>query len=131
MLKTVIKLDQTPNLQEAVENLWAGGFREFELSGVYKANEDAYALLRIRQHLSGIAFRALDGGATLDGAGRTSHIVVVEQANATFDGIKLTDGDTTNPTRVAKDYAGEALRSVYEAIDGAGVLVLGDFKRKI
>jgi hypothetical protein len=57
--------------------------------------------------------------------GITAHVIVVEDADATLEGLTFRGGSTTDPVRVAKTYAGDRFRSLYEAIDGAGLLFLG------
>jgi len=117
-----VDLGKVPDLQECIETAWVDGVKEFKLVNTYRSNTSTYALLHIKKHMSGITIR---GSGILDGGGLASHIIVVEDADATIKGIKISSGNTTDPVRVAKDYRGRPLRSIFEAIDGAGILVLG------
>lgn len=121
-MPTPINLSETTNLQAAVESHWADGKRAFELTGTYIPPGDTHAVLRINQRLSGIA---LSGTGVLDARGRASHVLIIEDAEADIKDLEIVRGNTANLRRVAKNYDSERLRSVHEATDGAGALVLG------
>ena len=125
MNSAIIELTQTTDLQQALEILWIKGIRSFELKGVYKARKNIYALLRIGEKLSGITINA--SGATLDGGQVASHVIVIENADVSIQGLSIMGGDTLGRAV----YEGAKFRSIFEAIDGAGVLVLGDSNVKI
>lgn len=126
---TTIDLTQTPDLQQAIELSWAGGVRTFELNGVYRADKDMDSILRIGRHLSGIVLKGF--GAVIDGRNLASHVIIVEDAELAIEGLTVTGGNTTNPARVGRQYSGARFRSIYEAIDGAGLLVLGSSTLKL
>lgn len=118
-----IQLDQVSSLQSEVEAAWTDGVRSFELTGRYVADQEADHLLKVTKFLSGIVLRGR--GAILDGNGHVNHVVVVEDAVADLTGVTITGGTTVGSSRVARRYAGRRLRSIYEHIDGAGLLALG------
>jgi hypothetical protein len=120
-----LKLGEVTDLQSAVEGLWAQGHREIGLEGEYSPTADAHTLLRVGPKMSGLALRAVGSGARLNGAGRTAHVVIIDNADVTISGLGIFGGDTTDPAMVARTYDGPAWRSAYEAMDGAGVLVTG------
>jgi len=124
-----IDLGQTNNLQQLIESYWSNGVKTFILNGTYKVCKDTYTHLKIGKHLSGITMKGLK--AILDGNRTTSHIIIVEDANATIEDITVTSGNTTNPLKVADSYQGSHFRSVYEVVDGAGILILGNSKVKL
>lgn len=129
MNTSIINLDQIENLQKQIELLWTKGIRTFKLKGNFKAQKDTYALLEINKHLSGISL--IGSSATLNGKRITSHIIIIKDANVTIEGITIIGGDTTNPSRIANNYSGWSFRSIYEAIDGSGLLVLGNSNVKL
>lgn len=119
-----IDLEHTPNLQAAIEAGYADGIRDFNLTGTYRAGQPGYSLLRVGPALSGI--RLFGSGAVLDGNGITSHVIAAEGADVMVHGLQIVGGDTTDAKRVGRTYEGQPGRSLYEAVDGAGILALRD-----
>ncbi len=123
MSATTLNLGEVDDLQGTVEKLWDQGVRTFDLQGEYRQRIETDAVLRITRELSGIAFVGFN--ARINANGNASHVLVVDDAEASLSGLGLNGGDTTNPKAVADRYSGPRWRSAYEAMDGAGALILG------
>lgn len=130
MLAT-IKLGEIADLQDEVERLWDQGEQTIGLEGTYSPAGEIDSVLRITRKLSGIAFMGVGSGTWIKGAGKASHIIVIDDADVTIRGLSIFGGNTTEPLKLARHYKGPRCRSAYEAMDGAGMLITGESNVKI
>jgi len=112
------------NLQLEIDACYQRGARRFVLSGEFFPERAKNSLIEL-QYDSDIVIEASSKGAALNGSYQVMHVVLIREGRVTLRGLDICHGTTRKTGLWQKVKKGIPRASIYNFIDGPGIIVTG------